>query len=728
MATSCIASYSQLLVFARHTSTRRRFWDFQTRFFSDSNMSLPKAINRNNLLQIHPAVQQALALHKPVVALESTILAHGMPYPENLQLANKLAALLRARGVEPATIALHHGQAKIGLTPTELQELAEEEESCANNNVAQKCSTRDVALLLARQNQVQQKKQQQQQTATTTDTTRTSPVPVWGATTVASTMALAHAAGIACFVTGGIGGVHRHGESSLDISADLVELSRTPVIVVSAGIKSILDIPRTLEVLETNGVPVVAYQTDEFPAFFSPHSGVAAPARVDSADEIAEAYFISRNDLGWSNGMLVAVPNQDPAAAQVEDAIQAALVEAEEQNIAGSAVTPFLLKRVAEKTCGDSLRSNMALVEQNAVVGAEIAIAIARRQYERANTVFRPISSFERQKSFGVIVLGGSVVDIVAKPLDNQKLILGTSNPASCTESDGGVGRNIAETVGRLGGKPLLYSAVGNDSRGRALLDRLKKDCGVDMPENTISVIDGCHTATYVAVLDHEGDLHVACADMDVHGRIEPPPESVLKDASVLVMDSNPSLKVLRKTAQQAHRYGVKVIWEPTSAPKAAVLARDDEFMACLSYATPNFDELTTVTRDNLDIEVPKLSSGRDISANETKVLKDLCTDVLERMDKHKAGLLVTLGEAGVFLATKTDEKYSFQHLPAKANDVVMNATGAGDSFTGAFVHALADGKTEVDAVSLGLEAASKSLACADRAVPPTLSELMELT
>lgn len=204
----------------------------------------------------------------------------------------------------------------------------------------------------------------------------------WGATTVASTMRLAHLAGISTFVTGGIGGVHRNGEVSMDVSADLTELGQTPVVVVSAGIKSILDIARTLEVLETNSVPTMGWRTNEFPAFFSPHSGVNCPARVDDAETVANAYWASRV-LGLSQGMIVAVPNHDPAGANVEKSIQSALTEAEEQHISGQAVTPYILKSVAEKTGGDSLRSNMALVKQNAEVGAQIAIAIARKKQEQ---------------------------------------------------------------------------------------------------------------------------------------------------------------------------------------------------------------------------------------------------------------------------------------------------------------------------------------------------------
>lgn len=254
---------------------------------------------------------------------------------------------------------MKNGKGQIGLSEADLQDLAK----AGEEGRARKCSTRDLPVVMAAM-----------KGADTTD----APIQ-WGATTVASTMRLAHLAGISTFVTGGIGGVHRDGERSMDVSADLMELGQTPVIVISAGIKSILDIGRTMEVLETQSVPTLGWQTTEFPAFFSPKSGVPCPVTVDSASEVAAIYHTARG-LGLPQGMLVAVPNHDPAGAAVEEAIQEALGEANAQGISGQAVTPFILQRVAHQTQGDSLRSNMALVKQNAEVGAEIAIAIARRQ------------------------------------------------------------------------------------------------------------------------------------------------------------------------------------------------------------------------------------------------------------------------------------------------------------------------------------------------------------
>lgn len=309
-----------------------------------------------NIFSVQDRIKDAIVEGIPVCALESTIVAHGMPFPENLQLAQEIEQILEDNGVVPATIAVKNGVCRVGISDEELKDLAKSGEE----GRAQKCTTRDLPMVLA-----------------TADSRVKTDATKWGATTVASTMKLAHLAGISTFVTGGIGGVHRNGETSMDVSSDLTELGQTPVVVVSAGIKSILDIQRTIEVLETNSVPTFGWQTDEFPAFFSPSSGVPSPARADSAEVIARAYWAARQ-LGLPQGMLVGVPNNDPAGENVENVIQAALVEAEKLNIRGRDVTPYILKTVAKKTGGDSLRSNMALVRQNAKIGAKIAIAIAK--------------------------------------------------------------------------------------------------------------------------------------------------------------------------------------------------------------------------------------------------------------------------------------------------------------------------------------------------------------
>lgn len=298
-------------------------------------------------IDVHAPVAAALAAGKPVVALESTIITHGMPYPDNSAMAANVEKIISDEGAVPATIAVIGGRIKIGLSDGE-------RESLAMTGGAMKLSRADIAYAVAEG--------------------RT------GGTTVAATMIAAHLAGIKVFATGGIGGVHKGAEKSFDISADLDELARTPVIVVSAGAKAILDIEKTLEVLETRGVPVVAYDSDIVPAFWSRKSPYAAPLRLDSAGKIARLYQ-TRAALGLDGGMLVAnpVPESDEIPAdKMAGYIEAAQKAAEAQNISGKAVTPFLLAKILELTNGASLKTNIALVENNARLAAKVAIALAK--------------------------------------------------------------------------------------------------------------------------------------------------------------------------------------------------------------------------------------------------------------------------------------------------------------------------------------------------------------
>ena len=296
-------------------------------------------------LSLSPEVAAARADGRPIVALESTIITHGMPYPQNLETARMVEDDIRAAGAVPATIAVLDGTLCAGLTDAQLSTLAQA------RGVA-KLSRADLAVCMA-------------QGGT-------------GATTVAATMIGAHLAGIAVFATGGIGGVHRGAEQSFDISADLHELAQTPVTVVAAGAKAILDLPKTLEVLETLGVPVIAYGQDAFPAFWSRDSGLPAPLRADTAQEIARAHRM-RAALRLAGGQLVANPIPHDAeipAADLARAIATATAEAEAQGIAGKAVTPFLLARIFDLTGGRSLAANIALVRNNARLAAAIACAM----------------------------------------------------------------------------------------------------------------------------------------------------------------------------------------------------------------------------------------------------------------------------------------------------------------------------------------------------------------
>ena len=298
-------------------------------------------------LRISPEIRDALARNAPVVALESTLIAHGMPHPRNLEVARRLEAEVRAHGAVPATIAVLDGAVAVGLSAAELERIA--------TGKAVKVSRLDLPIILARR-----------QT---------------GATTVAATMICARAAGIRIFATGGIGGVHRGHDRILDVSADLQELARTDVAVVCAGAKSVLDIPNTLEVLETLGVPVIGYRTERFPAFFTRDSGCPVHASASSLAEIAEILGLKWS-LHLGGGAVIAnpIPEADALDAHVVDAaIRAALAEADRRGIRGKAVTPFLLARLVQATGGRSLEANVALVLNNARVAAGLARELAAR-------------------------------------------------------------------------------------------------------------------------------------------------------------------------------------------------------------------------------------------------------------------------------------------------------------------------------------------------------------
>ena len=302
----------------------------------------------NKYLDISPEVQQALAEGKPVVALESTIISHGMPYPKNVETALLVEKTIRDNGAVPATIAIIGGRLKAGLSPEEIEYLGK-----SGRKVA-KVSRRDLAAIVAR--------------------------GADGATTVTTTMIIAHMAGIRVFATGGIGGVHRGAETTMDISADLEELANTPVMVVCAGAKSILDLGLTLEYLETKGVPVIGYGTDELPAFYTRRSGFGVDYRVDTPAQLA-AMFKAQQELGMKGGMLVTnpIPEQYAMDKEVIDAaIDQAVRESREKGIHGKETTPFLLARVVELTGGDSLESNIQLVLNNAVVSSRTASELCR--------------------------------------------------------------------------------------------------------------------------------------------------------------------------------------------------------------------------------------------------------------------------------------------------------------------------------------------------------------
>ena len=304
--------------------------------------------NLNQYLDVNPEVAQALAEGKPVVALESTIISHGMPYPQNVETALKVEEIIRSNGAVPATIAILGGRLKAGLTKDEIAYLGKQGQAVT------KASRRDLAVLVAK--------------------------GADGATTVTTTMMIANMAGIKIFATGGIGGVHRGAETTMDVSADLEELGQTDVMVVCAGAKAILDLKLTLEYLETHGVPVIGYQTEELPAFYTRKSGFGVDYRLDTPAQLAEAFHVKR-ELGLRGGMLVTnpIPEEYSMDADViNKAIDEAVEEAKEQGIHGKATTPFLLAKIKDITGGSSLAANIQLVYNNARLATATAVELSK--------------------------------------------------------------------------------------------------------------------------------------------------------------------------------------------------------------------------------------------------------------------------------------------------------------------------------------------------------------
>jgi pseudouridine-5'-phosphate glycosidase len=558
-------------------------------------------------VQLSPEVQAALERGGPVVALESTIISHGMPYPRNLEVARQVEEAVRSCGAVPATIAVIDGIPRAGLSEAHMLALSNQKGSVL------KASTRDLGNALAR--------------------------GLTAATTVAATMKLAHLAGIAVFATGGIGGVHRGSESTMDVSADLLELSRTPVTVVCAGIKSILDIPKSLEVLESNSVPVVSLSSPEFPAFYTNNSGVKSPLSLESTGEIA-CIMLQQRRLQLGAGVLVAVPNPEPASAErIQSAINHALAGAKSEGIKGAAVTPYLLNKIQQLTEGASLDSNIALVLNNARVAAKIAVeyaalvqaqAQAQPQSSSADSTEHIGISLEEVRSGSsgssdssssgsgnggnsssgsdssississdssgssssdstapaslhtdVLVVGGAVVDIIGHITTPTKYQ--TSNPGRINTSHGGVGRNIAHSLARLGTSVSLATAVADDANGdslRAAGQRL----GLDM--SLVKVLQSApklasqgqgqgeeahSTAVYSCIHDNAGDLAIGIADMSIFGQINAHYVKTLAPAirrsPLVVVDGNISAEAFSTLGNMCSHFNTAIFFEVPQEP-----------------------------------------------------------------------------------------------------------------------------------------------------------------
>lgn len=469
---------------------------FLSRYFTNPN--LPNLILLTffimiPILSIHPNVQHALVHHQPVVALESTIISHGMPYPQNLHNAHALEQQVLQNNAIPATIAVISGVPCIGLTSHQLKLLS-------TNKSVKKLSKRDLPLAFADKSH--------------------------GATTVSATLFLASLANIQVFATGGIGGVHRYVTQSWDISSDITALANSPLITVCSGVKSILDIDKTLQALETAAVPVFVLNNPSFPAFYTRDSSFPAPAIV-SDERHAAAIFANASKFDTTTGILLAVPvphEYQADAQEIENATQQALEKMKGQKLPPNQVTPFLLKEIASITNGRSLQTNMMLARNNAAVAARVAVQLVKIQEDKkqAHSLVSQNGIQHEQKQLAdvqqarnkprincdLLVVGATALDIHCEVRATTKLSMRVSNQGRVQQQCGGVGKNIAEAAARLGRSRVCFvSAVGDDPAAGIVLDMLKK---TGVPVEGVQKVKGKRTPVICVVHDHLGGLAVS--------------------------------------------------------------------------------------------------------------------------------------------------------------------------------------------------------------------------
>ncbi|KAG0301161.1 hypothetical protein BGZ98_008584 [Dissophora globulifera] len=657
-------------------------------------------------LRYSDEVRAALDSNQPIVALESTIISHGMPYPQNYQTAIEVEKVVRDNGATPATIAIIDGDIHIGLSQNQIQDLSK------LGRIAVKASRRDLAVVMA-------KKQT-------------------GATTVSATMLLAHRAGISVFATGGIGGVHRGYEQTMDASADLTELGRTPVAVVCAGVKSILDIGRTLEFLETQGVTVATYgNTPDFPAFFTRTSGFKSMLNIETPKEVAE--LIAANQaVDLQSGIIIGVPIPEADAMDddiVGEAINVAVKEAEEQKIFGKEITPFLLKRVNELTGGNSLKSSkdmcigpdIALIKHNASVAAKIAKDLSS-MCPRSGYSARSYSTSARRMHHDqagqgpIMVIGGTVVDITATAHDaSSSAMLNSSYPGTTRISLGGVGRNVAEGVSKLNPDGCVFvSAVGSaavkqgqdsgsdiaasdDLFGSWLMNEVGRR-GLHNLE--IHQVPGARTATYTALHDSTGNLLSAVADMGVFELL--PPERVLEaivkhKPETICFDGNLSVDCMRTILEASRAHNIKTKCTRLLDPSM----RDILLDGALHFASPNEYELQKMAIHARQLVSDNRSHASEDVAVERKkeensTLSNLLLDALS-VTHFIPTLFIKLGAEGVLVFQRTGRVsdgpakngqvtaadledwvrsgvVKWRPFPAHNVDNIRSVTGAGDS------------------------------------------------
>ncbi|KAJ5484970.1 Pseudouridine-5'-phosphate glycosidase [Penicillium diatomitis] len=597
---------------------------------------------QSRFLQVSEEVRDAVATGRPVVALETTIYTHGFPYPENVALAQLLESVVRENGGVPATIGVLGGVARVGMSPDEIVELA----STVENKSAIKVSRRDLGYICGM---------------------GMSGRKIHGGTTISGTMILSELAGIRIFGTGGLGGVHRGGENTMDISADLTELGRTPVTVISSGSKSFLDIPRTLEYLETEGVCVATFADGregpvDYPAFFSRDSGIRSPKVIQNEAEAA-AIVYAQSHLPVRSGLLFAnpVPAESSFSKPEMDRIVAEAVRlAEVEGHTGSDNTPFVLAKIKELSGGKSVIANRALIESNIKRATRVAVELAKleigdrsikagitqsskdhsepsapKRSDSEPTVSSPPQPHPH-KSADLVIAGSLAIDLscdyapFTRDTNNDAPVPHTSNPAKIEQSLGGVGHNVALAAKYIGSDVLFCSVVADDLSGRAALSSLEEE-GLDKKGvQVLPTSSGTRTAQYVAINDTKKDLVFAMADMGIVELSEKAlnfdqvwePMMAAGKPRWVVVDANWRPEVISKWISVARQHGARVAFEPVSNAKSRRLFQRDPASGAdapiglastvpnnaVSLACPNRYELSTMymaAREALLFESP---------------------------------------------------------------------------------------------------------------------------
>ncbi|XP_040565437.1 uncharacterized protein [Lepeophtheirus salmonis] len=650
---------------------------------------MSKALKR--ILDVSSRVKTALRNGDPIVALESTILTHGMPYPVNVEMAQQVEEIIRSKGVTPATIGILGGKVRVGLSGEEIEMLSK----CKSGL---KVSRRDLPYVL-------------------------SDPHAHGGTTVSATSLLAHSCGIHTFVTGGIGGVHRGAEVSMDISADLFELQQTPITVVSAGIKSILDIEKTLEVLETLGVCVVTYASSpqtSFPAFFSRESGFLAPYTVASARKVAEMMKV-RDDLKLNSGMLVGVPIPlEHEALDAEKSILNSVKEAAELGIKGREVTPFVLSKVSQLTQGDTLKANLALIKNNAIIGSEIAKEYSILSSKSTEMPLTPIHT--------PIVVGGAAVDLIAQFLEPKLPLDGATHKGKIDMHFGGVGRNIAQGLAQLNLSPVFVSSVGKDNLGASLKQDLEDDTHV-------STFDNKSTATYCVITNDKGDVQSGIGDMNVHNDISPEliRELDFSSCPLVVMDGNIPVSTMNEIKNKCLESNPVLLFEPTDVHKAHKPFINTENISAITYISPNERELECILKEY---------NNETASPCNLKDKLNNCIDLCQGILTHVEVIMVTLAENGILLVRRGSSNdplplfnnpnvlnpgsfpISAKHYPVlSAPSHILSSSGAGDCLIAGFMASVLKNNHQDKAIGVGMQLARQSLeqVCA---VPKTFQHL----